>query len=99
MQGACGYGYIKKNEWPYWSVGAMTPGNRFAKAGPAHACGYAVQKSPATDCVVTKASTVSSPIAKGVCKQAPDPMRMILVYVMMASLRNSDTAGKLYHLN
>ena len=41
MQGACGYGYIKKNQWPYWSVGALTPGNQFAKAGPAHACGYA----------------------------------------------------------
>lgn len=42
LQGACGYGYIKKNEWPYWSVGALTPGNRFAKAGPAHACGCAL---------------------------------------------------------
>ena len=41
LQGACGYGYIKKNEWPYWSVGALTPGNQYAKAGPAHACGYA----------------------------------------------------------
>lgn len=41
LQGACGYGYIKKNEWPYWSVGALTPGNQFARAGPAHACGYA----------------------------------------------------------
>ena len=46
LQGACGYGYIKKNEWPYWSVGALTPGNRFAKAGPAHACGYAEKESP-----------------------------------------------------
>ena len=41
LQGACGYGYIKKNEWPYWSVGALTPSNQFALAGPAHACGYA----------------------------------------------------------
>lgn len=41
MQGACGYGYLNRNQWPYWSVAALTPTNTFAKQGPAKACGCA----------------------------------------------------------
>lgn len=39
MQGACGYYELDKTKWPYWSVGALTPTNTFAKTGPAQACG------------------------------------------------------------
>ncbi len=46
-QGACGYGYLQKDQWPYWSVGALTPNNSFAQAGPAHACGCAAVTHPA----------------------------------------------------
>lgn len=64
LQGACGYGYIKKNEWPYWSVGALTPSNQFAKAGPAHACGCADLSPYPTSCL----RSGSSPIRTRSCR-------------------------------
>lgn len=39
MQGACGYGKIAKDSYPYWSVAALSLSNSFSVAGPAKACG------------------------------------------------------------
>ncbi|CAL5220563.1 g2600 [Coccomyxa viridis] len=37
--GACGYGTISKDSYPYWSVAALSLSNSFSVAGPAKACG------------------------------------------------------------
>ncbi|KAK9867754.1 hypothetical protein WJX84_004352 [Apatococcus fuscideae] len=37
--GACGYGLLDKSQWPYWSVGALSPSNMFYSAGPINGCG------------------------------------------------------------
>lgn len=39
VQGACGYGTISKDSYPYWSVAALSLTNSFSVAGPAKACG------------------------------------------------------------
>lgn len=39
MQGACGYGLLDKNSYPFWSVAAFSLTNSFSQAGPAKACG------------------------------------------------------------
>lgn len=39
LQGACGYGEISKDSYPYWSVAALSLTNQFSVAGPAKACG------------------------------------------------------------
>ena len=41
-QGACGYGYLDKGTWPYWSVAALSTSNSFSKAGPVQGCGCAL---------------------------------------------------------
>ena len=38
-QGACGYGVLNKNSYPFWSVAALSLSNQFSIAGPAKACG------------------------------------------------------------
>lgn len=38
-QGACGYGLLDKNSYPFWSVAAFSLTNSFSMAGPAKACG------------------------------------------------------------
>ena len=39
LQGACGYGMLDKNSYPFWSVAAFSLTNSFSVAGPAKACG------------------------------------------------------------
>lgn len=39
LQGACGYGVLDKNSYPFWSVAAFSLTNSFSVAGPAKACG------------------------------------------------------------
>ncbi|CAL8464429.1 g3964 [Coccomyxa elongata] len=38
-EGACGYGLLDKNKYPFWSVAAFSLSNSFSMAGPAKACG------------------------------------------------------------
>eukprot|EP00884_Botryococcus_braunii_P014402 jgi/Botrbrau1/22963/Bobra.0030s0035.1 len=37
--GSCGYGYMDRGSYPYWSVGAFSPANRFSQSIPSKACG------------------------------------------------------------
>ncbi|KDD76131.1 hypothetical protein H632_c342p0 [Helicosporidium sp. ATCC 50920] len=37
--GACGYGQIPKNSYPYFKVAALSPQNKYYQAGPVDACG------------------------------------------------------------
>lgn len=39
VQGSCGYGSLKKDTYPFWSVAALSTSNRFYKAGPINGCG------------------------------------------------------------
>jgi hypothetical protein len=39
LQGSCGYGYMDRGSYPYWSVGAFSPSNRFAQSIKSNACG------------------------------------------------------------
>lgn len=39
VQGACGYGAIPKDKYPYFSVAALSPSNKFSIAGPLKGCG------------------------------------------------------------
>ena len=43
LQGACGYGAIPKDQYPYFSVAALSPSNQFYKAGPLNGCGECFQ--------------------------------------------------------
>ena len=43
MQGACGYGVIPKDKYPYFSVAALSPNNSFYKNGPVNGCGECFQ--------------------------------------------------------
>ena len=43
LQGACGYGSIPKDQYPYFSVAALSPSNQFYKAGPLNGCGECFQ--------------------------------------------------------
>ena len=38
-QGSCGYGLLDKNDWPYWTVGALSTSSSFFEAGPLQGCG------------------------------------------------------------
>jgi Lytic transglycolase/Expansin C-terminal domain len=38
-EGACGYGAISKDNWPYFSTAALSPSNEFFKSGPLQGCG------------------------------------------------------------
>ena len=42
-QGACGYGTILKNKYPYFSVAALSLSNQFSVAGPLKGCGQCFQ--------------------------------------------------------
>ncbi|GAB4819913.1 hypothetical protein N2152v2_006959 [Parachlorella kessleri] len=42
-EGACGYGSIPKDQYPYFSVAALSPSNSFAQAGPLKGCGQCFQ--------------------------------------------------------
>ncbi|GAB4819911.1 hypothetical protein N2152v2_006957 [Parachlorella kessleri] len=48
-EGACGYGLIPKDQYPYFSVAALSPSNKFAKAGPLMGCGQCFQIQCQTD--------------------------------------------------
>ncbi|KAK9800899.1 hypothetical protein WJX73_008437 [Symbiochloris irregularis] len=39
QEGACGYGLLSQQQWPYWSVAALSPSNSFYQAGPSGGCG------------------------------------------------------------
>jgi hypothetical protein len=38
-QGSCGYGYLDKGAYPYWSVAAFSPSNFFSQSIGGGACG------------------------------------------------------------
>jgi hypothetical protein len=38
-QGACGYGMLDKEKYPYWSVAALSTSSEFYKKGPVQGCG------------------------------------------------------------
>ena len=42
-EGACGYGVVPKEAWPYFSTMAFGPGNVFRNELPAEACGACFQ--------------------------------------------------------
>ncbi|GAB4819909.1 hypothetical protein N2152v2_006955 [Parachlorella kessleri] len=42
-EGACGYGVIPKDKYPYFSVAALSPNNSFYKNGPLNGCGECFQ--------------------------------------------------------
>ncbi|KAK9819790.1 hypothetical protein WJX72_002423 [[Myrmecia] bisecta] len=42
-EGSCGYGMLDKSQFPYWSVAALPPNNRFFTAGPLNGCGQCFQ--------------------------------------------------------
>lgn len=52
--GACGYGVLKKESYPFWSVAALSLSNSFSVAGPAKACG---------ECFEIKCMDVGGPFA------------------------------------
>ena len=54
LQGACGYGTISKDSYPFWSVAALSLTNSFSVAGPAKACG---------ECFEIKCVDVGGPFA------------------------------------
>ena len=54
LQGACGYGTISKDSYPYWSVAALSLTNSFSVAGPAKACG---------ECFEIKCMDIGGPFA------------------------------------
>ena len=54
MQGACGYGVLKKESYTFWSVAALSLSNSFSVAGPAKACG---------ECFEIKCMDVGGPFA------------------------------------
>ena len=54
LQGACGYGVLKKESYPFWSVAALSLSNSFSVAGPAKACG---------ECFEIKCMDVGGPFA------------------------------------
>ena len=39
LQGGCGYGLLNKNNYPYWSVAALSTQNVYATAGAGQGCG------------------------------------------------------------
>jgi hypothetical protein len=39
LQGACGYGMLDKEKYPYWSVAALSTSSEFYKKGPVQGCG------------------------------------------------------------
>ena len=43
--GSCGYGTISKDQYPYFTVAALSPQNSFYQAGPLDGCGecFAIQ--------------------------------------------------------
>lgn len=38
-QGSCGFGVLQKDDWPYWTVGALATSNKFFNDGPVEGCG------------------------------------------------------------
>lgn len=44
--GSCGFGYIKKSDWPYWSVGALATSNMNFKSLATEGCGACFEASP-----------------------------------------------------
>lgn len=41
--GSCGYGYLDRNQWPYWSVGALATSNTFYESLPIKGCGICLE--------------------------------------------------------
>ena len=62
LQGACGYGAISKDSYPYWSVAALSLTNQFSVAGPAKACG---------ECFEIKCVDIGGPFAVSACLPLP----------------------------
>ena len=62
LQGACGYGAISKDSYPFWSVAALSLTNQFSVAGPAKACG---------ECFEIKCVDIGGPFAVSACLHLP----------------------------
>ena len=43
LNGACGYGQLSQNQWPFWNVVSLGPNNPVAYKGNKKGCGYCIQ--------------------------------------------------------
>jgi len=59
-QGSCGYGLLNQDQWPYWTVGALSTSNSFFEAGPLQGCGECFELQCVEDGPVRSNSRVSS---------------------------------------
>ena len=68
-QGSCGFGVLDKNQWPFWSAGALSTSNQFFLSGPVQGCGMCfevscLERGPVRKALRTLPRSVRNPIKR-----------------------------------